>query len=60
MNDGEKVYVLLNQGLGLLDTEKCAIKKFYYVPGPISTGGGIHDGVLYYVSGVNWKSAVIQ
>ena len=60
MNDGDKLYVLLNQGLGLLDTEKCTVKKFYYLPGPISTGGGIHKGVFYYVSGVNWKSAVIQ
>ena len=60
MNDGDKVYVLQDFGLGLLDTENCGIKTFYYLPGPISTGGGIHNGVFYYASGTNWKSAVIK
>ncbi len=60
MADGDKIYILLNTGLGLLDTEKCSISKFYNMPDSISTGGGIHNGVFYYVSGVNWKSAVIE
>ncbi|MBR4673271.1 MAG: hypothetical protein IKP00_02305 [Victivallales bacterium] len=60
MNDGDRVYVLQHLGLGLLDTENCAVKEFYYLPGPISTGGGIHNGVFYYASGTHWKSAVIE
>ena len=60
MADGDKIYILLNTGLGLLDTEKCSISKFYNMPDRISTGGGIRNGVFYYISDVNWKSAVIQ
>ena len=60
MADGDKIYILLNTGLGLLDTEKCTISRFYNIPDRISTGGGIHNGVFYYISGVNWKSAAIE
>ena len=59
MEDGGTVFILLQQGVGVIDYDKCRIAKFHPIPGRISAGGGVHKGVFYYMDGVNWKSAVI-
>ena len=55
LKDGDKIYLLLNTGVAVVDPASCQIKQMIRVKDGISTGGGIHNGMLYYTSGTRLR-----
>ena len=55
LKDGNKVYLLLNTGVAVVDPATCQITQMIRVKDGISTGGGIHNGTLYYTQGTRLR-----
>lgn len=56
-HDGRNsVYLLTSGGVGKIDPASCEISKYVIVKGGIQVGGGIHNGILYFISNKHYKS----